>query len=317
MKVGYFLASEEFTPAELIAQARAAERAGFDGLWISDHYHPWVEAQGQSSFVWSMIGALAQATDHMTVGTGVTCPTLRIHPAILAQATATCQVLLEGRFTFGVGSGEALNEHVLGDRWPEADERLEMLEEAIEVIRALWTGEEISHRGRHYRVSNARVYTLPDRPPPIYVSGFGPKAVDLAARVGDGYCTTSPGELIARFRERGGGDKPVQAGTKVCYGPDRAEAVRTVRRIWPNEALPGELAQVLPSPAHFEQATELVTEEMIASSTPCGPDLDEHVEALRAYADDGVDELYVQQIGGGHEAFFAAYAREVLPRLRS
>jgi len=316
MKIGYFLSCEEFGPADLVAQAQRAEAAGFSGLWISDHYHPWTEAQGQSAFVWSVIGALAQATERVTVGTGVTCPTLRIHPAVIAQAAATSQVMLKGRFTFGVGSGEALNEHIFGDRWPEADERLEMLEEAIEVIRLLWQGGMQSHRGRHYRVSNARIYTLPDTPPPIYVSGFGPKSVDLAARIGDGFCTTSPDDLIQRFRDNGGGGKPVQAGTKVCYGPDRAEAVRTVRRIWPNERLPGELAQVLPTPAHFEQATQLVSEEMISEVVPCGPDLDEHLQTIQEYADAGVDELYVQQIGGGHEAFFAAYEREILPKFR-
>jgi G6PDH family F420-dependent oxidoreductase len=316
MKIGYFLSCEEYGPAELLAQARRAEQAGFASLWISDHYHPWVDAQGHSPFVWSVIGALAQVTK-LPVATGVTCPTIRIHPAIIAQAAATSQVMLDGRFTLGVGSGEALNEHVVGARWPEAEERLEMLEEAIEVIRLLWTGKQVSHRGRHYRVENARIYTLPDVPPPIYVSGFGPKSVDLAARIGDGYCTTAPGELIDRFREKGGGSKPVQAGTKVCYGPDRAEAVRTVHRIWPNEAISGELPQVLPTPAHFEQASELVTEEMIAESVPCGPDLDEHVAAIQEFADSGVDELYIQQIGDEHEAFFDVYAREVLPRFAS
>jgi G6PDH family F420-dependent oxidoreductase len=314
MKIGYFLSCEEYTPQELIAQARQAEEAGFSGLWISDHFHPWLDAQGESPFVWAVIGGLAQVT-RLPVATGVTCPTVRMHPAIVAHAAATAQVMLEGRFTLGVGSGEALNEHILGDRWPEAEERLEMLEEAVEVMRALWTGENVSHRGRHYRVENARIYTLPDTPPPVLVSGFGPKATDLAARIGDGYATVQPdAELIARFRSGGGGDKPVQAGTKVVYGADEAEAVRTMHRIWPNEGLPGELPQVLPTPRHFEQATELVTEEMIAESVPCGPDLDKHVAALQEFADAGVDELYVQQVGDGHEAFFEAYARDVLPR---
>src|SRR3954466_14210065 len=225
MRIGYFLSCEEFGPAELLRQARLAEQAGFDGLWISDHYHPWVGAQGESAFVWSMIGALAQATERMTVTTGVTCPTLRIHPAVVAQAAAPSAVLLEGRFRFGVGSGEALNEHIFGDPWPSADVRLEMLEEAIEVMRELWKGKQVEHTGPHYRVENARIYTLPDEPPKVYVSGFGPKSVELAGRVGDGYCTTMPDrDLIGRFRSSGGGDKPVQAGTKVCYGPDPAEA---------------------------------------------------------------------------------------------
>jgi G6PDH family F420-dependent oxidoreductase len=315
MKIGYFLATEEFTPKELLDQARHAERAGFDGLWISDHYHPWIDAQGQSPFVWTMIGALAEATADMRVTTAVTCPTLRIHPAVVAQAAATAAVVLEGRFLFGVGSGEALNEHILGDPWPAADVRLEMLEEAVEVIRRLWGGEVVNHRGRHYRVEHARLYTLPDEPPPILVSGFGPKATDLAARIGDGYCITMPdAELISRFRSGGGAGKPVQAGIKVCYGQDEAEARRTVHQLWPNETLPGELAQVLPTPEHFEQAVELVTEEMIGEAVPCGPDLERHAEAIQEFAEAGVDELYVHQIGGGHEQFFEAYAREILSR---
>jgi G6PDH family F420-dependent oxidoreductase len=314
MKIGYFLSCEEFGPADLLAQARTAEEAGFHGLWISDHFHPWNDEQGESPFVWSMIGALSRVTSRMSVTTGVTCPTVRIHPAVLAQATATSAAMLPGRFRFGVGSGEALNEQILGDDWPEADVRLEMLEEAIEVIRKLWTGEVVSHDGEHYRVRHARLYTRPSEPPPILVSGFGPKSVDLAARVGDGYCITGPdSELISRYRSNGGEGKPVHAGTKVCYGPDEAEARRTVYRIWPNEALPGELAQILPTPEHFEQATSLVTEEMIGESVPCGPDLERHIEMIREHADAGVDELYVQQVGGGHDEFFAAYARDVLP----
>ena len=315
MKIGYFLATEEFAPRELLAQARAAERAGFAGLWISDHYHPWVDAQGQSPFVWTLLGSLAEATKDLRVTTAVTCPTLRIHPAVVAQAAATAAVMLEDRFLFGVGSGEALNEHIFGDPWPSADVRLEMLEEAVELIRHLWSGEVVNHRGRHYRVEHARLYTLPEAPPPVLVSGFGPKATDLAARIGDGYCTTMPdAELISRYRSGGGGDKPVQAGIKVCYGSDDAEARRTVKRIWPNEGLPGELAQVLPTPEHFEQATELVTAEMLGEAVPCGPDLELHAEAIQEFADAGVDELYVHQIGGGHKRFFEAYANEILPR---
>jgi G6PDH family F420-dependent oxidoreductase len=251
----------------------------------------------------------------MHVTTAVTCPTVRIHPAIMAQAAATAAVQLEGRFTFGVGTGEALNEHILGDAWPEAGVRIAMLEEAIEVIRKLWGGGYVDHHGPHYDVQNARIYTLPDEPPPVYVSGFGPRSTKLAGRVGDGYCTVMPdAELIELFRSSGGGDKPVQAGMKVCLGPDEAEARRTVKRLWPNEALPGELAQVLPSPAHFEQAAELVTEEMIGAEVPCGPDLDRHREAIQEFADAGVDELYIQQIGPDHDDFFSTYAREVLPR---
>jgi G6PDH family F420-dependent oxidoreductase len=240
---------------------------------------------------------------------------VRIHPAVIAQAAATSAVLLEGRFSLGVGSGEALNEHILGDAWPEADVRLEMLEEAIEVIRGLWEGGQYSHRGTHYTVQNARIYTLPERPPDVLVSGFGPKAVALAGRIGDGYCAVMPErELVQRFRSAGGAGKLVQGGTKVCWGPDADECVKTVYRLWPNEALPGELAQVLPTPAHFEQATSLVTEEMIAESVPCGPDTERIVATFQQFADAGFDELYVQQIGPRQQEFFDVLSREILPR---
>jgi G6PDH family F420-dependent oxidoreductase len=315
MRIGFFLATEEFTPAELLGQARAAEEAGFHGLWISDHFHPWNDEQGQSPFVWTVLGALSQVTSRGPVTTAVTCPTVRTHPVVIAQAAATTAAMFGDRFRFGVGSGEALNEHVLGDAWPEAGVRLEMLEEAIDLIRRMWGGGVVDHRGTHYRVQHARLYTLPDSPPPIHVSGFGPKAVDLAARIGDGYVITMPdADLIGRFRSNGGGDKVVQAGMKVCWGRDEAEARRAARRLWPNEALPGELAQVLPTPEHFEQATELVTEEMLAEAVPCGPDLDRHVAAIQEFADAGVDELYIHQIGGPVDDFFGRYAREILGR---
>src|SRR4051812_18042374 len=311
MRIGYFLSCEEFSPRELIEQAKRAEAAGFHALWISDHYHPWNDEQGHSGFVWSVIGALAEATT-LPVTTGVTCPTVRIHPAVIAQAAATSAVMHEGRFSLGVGSGEALNEHILGDHWPEADVRLEMLEEAVEVLRTLWQGGQRSHRGRHYTVENARIYDLPDPPPPILLSGFGPKAVRLAARIGDGFCTTSPdADAISLYRSEGG-TGPVHAGTKVCFMDDEDEARSTVLRLWPNEGLPGELAQVLPTTSHFEQATELVTADQLA--TPVGPDLDAHAESLQAYADAGVDELFVQQIGPAQDAFFTAWAKEILPR---
>lgn len=315
MRIGYFLASEEFGPHELVAQAQQAEEAGFDGLWISDHYHPWNHEQGQSPFVWSTIGALSQATPNMRVTTAVTCPTIRMHPAVVAQAVATSQVLLDGRFRFGVGSGEALNEHILGTAWPPADVRLEMLEEAVQVIRQLLSGGVVNHRGRHYTVEHAELYTRHPVPPPIYVSGFGPKAVELAARIGDGYCLVTPEpELVKEFRSAGGDGKPVAAGLKVCYGHDAEVALRTAHRRWRNEALPGELAQMLPTPEHFEQAASLVRPEMVAQSMPCGPDLEEHLAAIDRFRRAGVDELYVQQIGGGHQEFFRAYEKEILPR---
>jgi G6PDH family F420-dependent oxidoreductase len=314
VRLGYFLSSEEWGPGDLVAQAVKAREAGFDRLWISDHFHPWNDEQGHSPFVWSTIGAISQAAPGMTVTTGVTCPTVRIHPAIIAHAAATSAVLLNGRFKLGVGSGEALNEHVLGDGWPEAAERLEMLEEAVEVIRLLWQGGFHSHRGRHYRVSHARLYDLPAEPPPILISGFGPKSIDLAARIGDGYVTVGPDEeAVKRFRSQSKGTL-VQGGLKVCWSEDAQKARQTAHRVWPTEALPGELAQVLPSPRHFEQACELVTEEMATADIPCGPDVDEHVEAIEAYVKAGFDEVYINQIGPEQDAFFAAYREHILPR---
>jgi G6PDH family F420-dependent oxidoreductase len=317
MRIGYFLSCEEWGPRDLIRQAVKAEQSGFDGLWISDHFHPWNDEQGHSPFVWSVIGAVAQATKAMSVTTAVTCPSLRIHPAIIAQAAATSAGMLDGRFSLGVGSGEALNEHILGDAWPEADERLEMLEEAVEVMRTLWSGGAQDHRGRHYRVAHARIYDLPASPPPIIVSGFGPKAIDLAARIGDGFCTVGPdADAVSRFRSGARDGAVVQGGLKVCWGEDERDAVRTVHRLWPNEALPGELAQILPTPEHFMQASTLVTEQMIAESVPCGPDVDQHVEAINAYAEAGFDELYVSQIGPDQDGFYAAYRERVLPQVR-
>ena len=317
MKIGYFLSSQEWGPRDLVAQAVKAQEAGFEGLWISDHYHPWNDEQGHSPFVWSTIGAVAQATDGMKVTTAVTCPTIRIHPGIVAQAAATSAVLLDGNFCLGLGSGEALNEHIFGDHWPEADERLEMLEEAVEVIRTLWKGGVQSHRGRHYRLEHARVYDLPETSPPIVISGFGPKAIELAARIGDGYCTVGPdAESVEQFRSQSNNGTFVQGGVKVCWDEDERRARETVYRLWPNEALPGELAQILPTPAHFEQARELVTEEMVADEVPCGPDVERHVETIKAYEDAGFDELYINQIGPEQDAFFDAYRERVLPRAR-
>ena len=315
MRFGYFLSCEEYTPRQLIEQAMLAEEAGFESLWISDHFHPWNDEQGQSPFVWSVIGALSQAVS-LPVTTAVTCPTVRINPVVVAQAAATCAVMLDGRFTLGVGTGEALNEHVLGDVWPTVDVRLEMLEEAVGLMRELWQGDFVNHRGRHYTADTARIYTLPEVPPPVFVSGFGPKATELAARIGDGYITTSPDlELLDTFREQSGG-KPVQGGVKVAWAATEDEGAETAHRIWANAGLPGELAQVLPSPRHFEQASGLVTVEQTRESVSCGSDIGQHVEAMGEYVDAGFDELYVANMGPHYAEMIRAFGAEVLPALR-
>jgi G6PDH family F420-dependent oxidoreductase len=318
-KIGYFLSCEQFGPAELVDQAKRAEDAGFDALWISDHFHPWNDEQGQSPFVWGVIGALSQATS-LPVSTAVTCPTVRIHPAIIAQAAATASVQLGGKFVLGVGTGEALNEHILGDPWPSVGVRLEMLEEAIDIIRLLHDGapqtREISHHGIHYEVQEARVYTV-DQPVPIYVSGFGQQAAEFAGRLGDGFTTTMPdADLIKTFRESGGGDKPVQAGTKVSWDSDADKGLDIAYKLWANEGLPGQLAQILPRPEDFANAMQLVPKDTVAESVASGPDPDKHAAQLRKYLDAGVDEVYVQQIGPDMSGFFASWQRDVLPQLR-
>ncbi len=315
MRIGYFLSSEEYTPAELIEQAKGAERAGFSALWISDHYHPWVDAQGQSAFVWSTIGALSQACG-LPITTAVTCPTVRIHPAVIAQAAATSAVLTGGRFRLGVGTGEALNEHIFGDAWPEAEVRLEMLEEAVEIMRALWQGGTVSHHGKHYTVENARIYTLPEKPVEVLVSGFGPKAIEVAARIGEGFVSTMPdGDAVKQFRAQGGGDRVCQAGFKAAYADSESEGARLAYEKWPNAGVPGELSQVLPSPKHFEQAAQLVTQDMVKEAFVCGNDPEAHLEQIQQYADAGFDEVYVANTGPHWQGLFDLYERHVLPKL--
>jgi G6PDH family F420-dependent oxidoreductase len=315
---GYFLSSEEYTPAELLEQARLAEEAGFDGLWISDHFHPWNSTQGQSPFVWSMIGAISQVCD-LPITTAVTCPTTRIHPAIIAQAAATSALLLgENRFRLGIGTGEALNEHILGDPWPPAAVRLEMLEEAVELIRLLWTGKDVSHYGQWYNVENARIYTMPEQPPEILMSGFGPQATDLAAKIADGYISMSPDrEMLGRFRSGAKPEATAQAGFKVAWAPTQDEGVELAHRIWPNAGLPGELAQILPTPQHFEQASTLVTEEQTRRSVVAGNDVAVHVDAFAPYMEAGFDEVYVANMGPHYTDMLKMYGESVLPALRS
>ena len=314
--IGIFLSSEEHPAQRLVDIAVKAEQAGFRDLWISDHFHPWLDTQGESPFVWSVIGAIAAATREVHVTTAVTCPTVRVHPAIVAQAAATSATLLDGRFALGVGSGEALNEHILGDPWPGIEQRLSMLEESVAVMRLLWEGGVQSFDGEHYIVDRARLYSLPDEPPPVLVSAFGPEAVRVAGRIGEGYINVAPdAELLAGYRDAGG-TGPAQAGTKICWGDDEAQCVKTVHRLWPNEALGGELSQVLPMPAHYAAACEPVTEEMVAEAVPCGPDPDKHAAAIQEFVDAGYDAVYINQIGPQQDAFFEFYARDVLPRLR-
>lgn len=311
MKIGYGLACEQFTPAELIDQARRAQEAGFEALTISDHFHPWNDEQGQAPFVWAVIGALSEAVPDMPVSTFVTCPILRVHPVVLAQAAATSAVMLQGKFVFGVGTGENLNEHVTGLPWPPARERIDRLREAVDLMRRMWEGGNVSYDGRYYRAVNARLYTLPAEPPPVYVSGFGPVTTRLAAEIGDGYVTMDP-EMLAVYRESGGRG-PTQTAVKVCYDADERHAIEIAHRTWPTELLPGQLNQELATPSMFESATTLVPHEAIAEKLACGPDAERHLEIIEAQIEAGFDEVYVQQIGPDMAGFFDLYASEILP----
>lgn len=312
MDIGYALSSEEHRPLDLVRHARLAEGAGFPYALVSDHFHPWIDRQGESPFVWTLIGAIAASTESLRLGTGVTCPMIRTHPAIVAQAAATAAAVLPGRFFLGVGTGENLNEHVLGDRWPSTRERREMLEEAVEVMRLLWEGELCSFEGRYYRVVDARIYTLPDEPIDVVVAAGGPEAATLAGRIGDGLVSTSPDEELVEEYLHAGGGSPLYGQLTVCYAQSEAEARRTALEWWPNGALRGPLGQELPLPSHFEQAAAMVTEEDIAEAVVCGPDPDLHLEAIEEFAKAGYDHVYVHQVGPDQEGFIEFYASEIL-----
>jgi len=314
--IGYKLSSEEHAPNDLVRNAALAEKAGFRFALISDHFHPWIDKQGQSPFVWNVIGALAHATERLQIGTGVTCPTIRIHPALIAQAAATSAAMMPGRFFLGVGSGENLNEHILGDRWPPAGVRLEMLEEAVEVIRLLWEGGQKSHHGKHYTIENARIYTLPDELPPIMVAAAGPKAAELAGRIGDGLVSVAPNEkVVKQFEDAGGNSKPKYAEVQACWAATEKEALDTAVEWWPIVDVPGELGQELPAPAHFEQAAENVDRDRVAESVSLGPDPERHLDGIRKFADAGFDHICVHQIGPDQAGFIRFYEQEVLPKL--
>jgi G6PDH family F420-dependent oxidoreductase len=315
VKHGLTLSSEEHPPSKLVEIAVAAEEAGFDFVSISDHFHPWIEEQGHSPFVWSVLGALSQATTDLEVGVGVTCPTVRIHPAINAQAAATAACLLEGRFTWGVGSGEALNEHILGDRWPPADLRLEMLEEAIEVVRGLWKGGSFTHRGKHYTVEDARIFDLPEHLPPIIVSAFGENAVEVAARAGDGlWVTGMPTETIDKYHAAGG-NGPIWTQLSLCWDPDKDTAIDRALRVWPNTALTGQLNQDLRTVEDFEQAVEMVDRADIEKDLPCGPEAGPILESIEEAAKLGIDHIYLHQIGDPTRGFIEFWKDEIQPEL--
>ena len=315
-EIGYALSSEEPPPNDLVRYAKRAEQEGYSFALISDHFHPWVSAQGHSPFVWSVLGAIAHATEKLRIGTGVTCPLFRTPPSVVAHAAATVAAMMPGRFFLGVGTGEALNEHIHGDAWPAVAIRLEMMEEAIEAIRLLWEGGQKSHRGKYFTIDNAQLFTLPPEPPAIAVAAGGEKSATIAGRLGDALVSTAPeADTIKAFEKAGGAGKPRYGQVTVCWAEDEAAARKLVLETWPNAGFGGQLSQDVPTPQHFESIAELVREDDVAEKVVCGPDAGRHLEAIQQFIEAGFDHVYVHQIGSDQEGFFRFYADEVLPKL--
>jgi coenzyme F420-dependent glucose-6-phosphate dehydrogenase len=312
LEIGYTLSSEEHGPRELMRFAATAEDLGFDFLSISDHFHPWVDAQGHSPFVWSTLGAVAAVTERVGVGVGVCCPILRVHPAIVAHASATVATMMPGRFFLGVGTGELLNEHILGQKWPRVEERREMLIEAVELIRQLWTGEVVDYDGEWFRVENARLYTLPDEPPPIVMSGFGPESARTAGEMDCGLWITGPDTKVVDEYRAAGGSRDIIGQLTVCWDRDEDTALDIVQRVWPTAGLAGgQLSQELPSPPLFEQACQNVRREDLAKAVVCGNDAGKVIEAAEEYRRAGFTRLHIHQIGERQDYFFDAWQDEL------
>ena len=316
MELGYALSSEEHSPSDLVHNARAAEEVGFGFGLISDHIHPWIDAQGHSAFVWSTIAAIAQTTETFRIGTGVTCPSIRIHPAVIAHAAATTACLMRGRFFLGVGTGENLNEHVLGAKWPAPDERLEMLEEAVEVLRLLWQGDYQTHRGKHYTVENLRIFDLPDKPIDVAVAAMQPQAAELAGRIGDALINVAPKEeIIATFEDAGGKGKPKYGQITVCYAESKDAAKKTAFDVWPNALVEGSASQELPLPKDFEQLVEGRAADELEETLTLGPDADEYIDQIKDYDKAGYTHVYFHQIGPDQAGFLHFAKSELFPRL--
>ncbi|HEV7688444.1 MAG TPA: TIGR03557 family F420-dependent LLM class oxidoreductase [Acidimicrobiia bacterium] len=312
---GFTLMTELHGPRELVDQAVAAEAAGFDFAAMSDHFHPWLESQGNSPFAWSVLGTVAERTERMDLMTMVTCPFLRYHPAVVAQAAATVQILCDGRFTLGLGAGENLNEHVIGAGWPPVPVRHEMLDESIEIMRRLFQGGEHHFRGEHLTLESARLYSLPDTPPPLAVAAGGPDAARLAGEAGDALITVAPDpELIDAYREAGG-TGPTYGQVGLSWAPDeeqgRKQALELFRFFSGGWPVMSELA----TPAAFEAATKTVREEDVAELMPCGPQPELHVEAIRRFEEAGYDHVAVVQAGGDMNGFLRFWEEEVRPKL--
>ncbi|MDG9717953.1 LLM class F420-dependent oxidoreductase [Streptomyces sp. DH24] len=318
VQIGYTMMTEQAGPRELVDHVVRAEDVGFDFSVTSDHYFPWLRSQGHSPYAWSVLGAAAQATSRIPLMTYVTCPTIRYHPAVVAQKAATTQLLSEGRFRLGLGSGENLNEHVVGGGWPSVDVRHEMLEEAVEIIRALFEGGHVNHRGPHFDVESARLWDLPDQPPPIGIAVSGERSCALAGRLADLVIATEPKPgLLETFDRHGGEGKPRVGQLPVCYDPDRDAAIKRAHSQFRWFGSGWKVNSELPHPDSFEAATQFVTEDDVAASIPCGDDPEAFVEAVRPYVEAGFTEIALVQIGGESQPAFLDWSEKtLLPALR-
>ena len=313
---GYTLMCEQSGPRALVDDAVRAEEAGFDFAVVSDHYSPWLEEQGHSPYAWSVLGATAQATERMGLMSFVTCPIRRYHPAVVAQKAATMGVLSEGRFTLGLGAGENLNEHVVGP-WPSVTQRHDMFTEALEIIQGLLDGSTISFTGEYYEVGEARLFDVPQERVPVAVAVSGPDSCALAAEYADGIVATEPDrELVRQFTDAGGNGRRY-GQVAICYGPDAQECRRLCTGTVPLGPLGWKARAELPNPAAIAAATEVVRDEDVAAAVSCGPDLDQHVGAVAAFAEAGFTDIAVVQVGGDEQGRFLQWARdEFLPALR-
>jgi G6PDH family F420-dependent oxidoreductase len=315
MRYGYKLSAEGFGPKELVRQAKLAEASGFDFVEISDHYHPWLESQGHSPFTWTVLGAIAASTESIGLATGVTCPTVRYHPAIIAQAAATLSLVSDGRFTLGVGSGERLNEHVVGRGFPAVADRQAMLREALEIIRLLWQGGYQSYRGEYLDLEDARVFDLPDELPVIAVAAGGTDAAELAAELGDGMFGTEPKPELFEAYRGAGGSGPTYGEVGLAWAETEEEAVRAAFETSRWSLTGWKVMSELPNPANFEAASQVVKPEDVAASMPCGPDVAKHLEAIREYEQVGYDHVVLTNNGPDPDGFMDFFARELKPQL--
>jgi G6PDH family F420-dependent oxidoreductase len=318
---GYTMMCEQAPPDQLVRDVRHAEEAGFDFSVISDHYQPWLDSQGHSGYAWSILGAAAQATERIGLMTYVTCPILRYHPAVVAQKAATVQILSGNRFRLGLGSGENLNEHVVGHAWPSVGIRHRMLVEAVDVIGALFDGSDdgrVNYRGSYYNVESAKLWDLPEERVPIGVAVSGADSCRLAGEKADIMVAVEPkSELVEMFHSAGGEGKPIVGQIAICYDEDRDAAIERAHDQFRWFGLGWKVNADLPNPDSFEAATQFVDPEQVASALSCGPDVEAHVEAIRPYVEAGFTEVAIVQIGGGHqEAFIRWAAQEFLPALR-